>query len=146
AKGQAVYVVVCTDDELANKEAASVSKAVRQLGLRIIPADLVEEAMDRCIQTMRQGDEKDPDDARKRLADAFASIGVSPRDLTDYLGHDLGKLGPQELAKLRAIYAAIRDGESTWQAETEVANRNLSPPPLAEKPSQAPPDQTLKAS
>lgn len=112
--GETVYIVESTDDELLVKQAALISKAIRTLGLRIIPGDLVDEAMETALATMRQQDKADPDAARKRLLDAFVSRGVRPRDLEEFLGHPLDVIPANEIEQLRAIYAAIRDGHTTW--------------------------------
>lgn len=101
------------DAELENRFAAEISKRTRKLGLRILPIDLVEEGMWQCRQTLTSGDQ-DPDATRKKVSDAFSEVGVMPRDLERYLGHPLASSSPAELADLRAVYRAIKDGESTW--------------------------------
>jgi hypothetical protein len=116
--GETVYIVAATDDELAVKQAALVSKALRTLALRIVPGDLVDEAMDVVIDTQRKGDTADPEAARKKLVDAFAAIGVSPMSLKEYLSHEISACSPAELTHLRAIYAAIKDGETSWKDVT----------------------------
>lgn len=113
--GETVYIVAATDDDLSVKQAALVSKAVRTLGLRLIPGDLVDEAQEVVLETQRKGDTSDPDAARKKIVDAFASIGVSPASLREYLGHEVAGCAPGEIAHLRAIYATIKDGETTWK-------------------------------
>lgn len=114
SKGNTVYIVQASDDDLLNKEAALVSKALRTCGLRLIPGWLTEEAMALCVRTQNDRNAKDPDAERKALADAFGALSVTPEDLVDYLGHSLDKCSPAELGKLRAVYAAIREGEATW--------------------------------
>lgn len=116
--GDQVYIVSATDDELAVKQAALVSKAVRTLVLRLVPGDLVDEGMRQTMDTLRSADRTDPDAARKKLADAFSALGVSPSMLAAYLGHELGASTPSELVDLRATYAALRDGEATWASIT----------------------------
>lgn len=113
--GEAVYIVAATDDELLNKENALVSKALRTNGLRVIPSDIIEEAMARARKTMADGAKKDPDTTRKKVIDAFASIGVQAPALKTYVGHDMTALTPDEHRELQALYTAIRDGETTWQ-------------------------------
>ena len=114
-----VYTVPATDDDLLNKRAAHISKAIRTLGLRIIPGDMQDEAED-IIKAVRMDEAaRDPDAERKKIADAFAEIGVKVSDLTDYLGHSLDTCSPSELVDLRGIYGAIRDGEATWKAVME---------------------------
>src|SRR5215831_14622288 len=137
SQGRTVYLVSGTEDEITNKEGMQISKAVRQLGLRLIPADIVDEAMERVIAVIAADDKANPDDARRRLTDAFSQIGVSPGDLRQYLGHDLDKITPKELAQLRAIWTAIKDGESSWSDELELGRAATPQPPP--KPTQAPP-------
>ena len=114
SRGETIYIVPATDDDILNKEGALVSKAIRTLGLRILPGDLVDEAVETVRETLQASAAKDPDAERKRLVDAFVGIGVQPAMLVEYLGHDLGRTTPADLAHLRAIYSAIKDGEATW--------------------------------
>lgn len=121
SRGRPVYLVSATDDEILDREGALISKRVRSLALRLIPGDLVDECMERVIQTQVRRDAADPDAARKKLTDAFSTIGVGPKDLKAYLGvDDLAKVSPAELAELRAIFAAIKAGETTWRDTMEA--------------------------
>lgn len=114
SKGEIVFVVRATDDELANKESAMVSKGFRNEGLRLIPADIIDEALDTARKTLHDRDAKDPKEAKNRVLDSFASIGVTPKDLEKYLNHSIDQVSPAELQTLRGMFRAIRDGESTW--------------------------------
>ncbi|WP_405325981.1 hypothetical protein [Fibrobacter sp.] len=116
SKGQPVFILHGTDDDILNKQNALISKAVRTLGLRLIPGDLVDEALWYVRQTMQKQDAQNPDAAKNRLIDAFAQIGVAVEQLKDYVGHELSTLAPNELQTLRAIYSAIKDGETSWKA------------------------------
>jgi hypothetical protein len=113
--GDLVYIVEATDDEVMQKAGALVSKARRNLILQLLPADIQEEARRAIKSTQHARDKADPDAARKAIADAFFEQGVGAADLKEYLGHDLGSCSPAELADLRAVYAGIRDGETTWR-------------------------------
>lgn len=112
--GEKVYIVKCTDDELHNKESAAISKALRNEGLRIIPSDIVDEAIDLAKKTLADRDKKDPDATKKALMDSFSEIGVKPKDIQKYLKHPTDAITPAELSELRGIYRAIKDGESKW--------------------------------
>jgi hypothetical protein len=117
--GKDVFTVPANDDDLLNKRGALISKAVRTLGLRIIPGDLQDEA-EEIIKAVRLNDAaNDPDAARKRIVDAFGEIGVKAVDLTAYLGHSIDQCSPAELVDLRGIYGAIKDGEATWKTVME---------------------------
>ena len=120
--GEVVYVVEATDDEVANSKASRQSKLLRNLGLRILPADVVEEAMALCKATVAAGVNKDPAGEQKKLSDAFHAMGVSPAQLAEYLGHPLEQTQPAELVELREVYQTLRDGEGTWQ-ETLAAKQ-----------------------
>jgi len=113
--GRDVFTLLGTDDDLLNKRGALISKAIRTIGLRIIPGDLCDEAEDIIKSIRLDAAAQDPDAARRKLVDAFAEIGVTATDLTGYLGHDIGKCSPAQIVTLRGIYGAIRDGEATWQ-------------------------------
>jgi hypothetical protein len=117
--GKMTYTVPANDDDLLNKRAAQISKAIRTLGLRIIPGDLQDEA-EGIIKAVRMDEAaRDPAAERKRIADAFGEIGVKAEDLVKYLGHALDACSPTELVNLRGIYGAIKDGEATWKQVME---------------------------
>jgi hypothetical protein len=114
--GQPIYILHATDDEILNKQNALISKAVRTLGLRLIPGDLVDEALWEIKKTMAQQDRQDPDAAKHRIIDAFAQIGVSVEALKEFVGHELSALTPNEIQLLRTTYTSIKDGETSWKA------------------------------
>lgn len=116
SKGQPVYIVHATDDDILNKQNALISKAVRALGLRLIPGDLVDEALYTVRKTMAAEDYKNPDAAKNRIIDAFSHLGVSVENLKEFVGHELSTLSPNEIQLLRATYSAINDGETSWKA------------------------------
>jgi len=113
--GNMTYTIPAQDDELLNKRGAMISKAVRTLGLRIIPGDLCDEA-EKIIKEIRLDKAaKDPSAERKLIVDSFSDIGVKAVDLVEYLGHSIEQCSPTQLVDLRGIYGAIRDGEATWK-------------------------------
>ena len=116
SRGQQVYIIAATEDDLLNKENALISKAIRTEGLRLIPGDVLDECERTILDTIRRKDAEDPDGAKRRIFDSFATIGVTVEQLKLYLGHDGTTLTPKELSDLRAIYSAIRDSETTWKA------------------------------
>lgn len=117
--GDLLYILEATDDDIINKQQALISKAMRTIGLRLIPGDIIDECMDAVIETQRNADAEDPDAAKRKLFDAFGQLGVQAEQLKKYLGHDAAALSPKELTDLRALYASIRDGEATWREVME---------------------------
>lgn len=114
--GRATYTVPANDDDLLNKRAALISKAIRTLGLRIIPGDLQDEGEEIIKQVRLDRAAEDPDGERKRIVDAFGELGVKASDLAAYLGHSIESCSPAELVDLRGVYGAIKDGEASWKS------------------------------
>ena len=85
--GDRVFLVEATEDEILMKTNALTSKAVRTLGLRHLPGDMLDEAMRTCLDVSHSDDAKDPQAAKKRLFDAFFEVGVTVEQLQEYLGH-----------------------------------------------------------
>lgn len=113
--GDMLYILEATDDDIINKQRALISKAIRTEGLRLIPGDIVDECMEAVLDTQHNADAQDPDAAKRKLFDAFGTLGVRADQLKEYLGHAAETLSPAELTDLRALFAAIRDGESNWR-------------------------------
>lgn len=112
--GDRVYIVDATDDDVNTKEAALVSKALRTLILRCIPGHIQDEALELCNKIYADKQAKDPDAARVAMLDAFASVGVKPTDLEELLGHTTERMQPAEVDRLRKIYRAIEEGQTSW--------------------------------
>ena len=118
--GDVVYLVEATEDELLTKEAAITSKIERMLTLKILPADIQEEAIAAVRETQRKRDREDPQAAKNKLIDAFDDLGVRVPDLKAFLGADtLESIQPKDLEQLRAVYTAIKEGETNWREVME---------------------------
>jgi hypothetical protein len=125
--GDVVFDVEATEDEMATKEANVRSKVLRNEGLRLIPADILDEARLLCKATLRAEVNADPDAARKSVADAFAELGVRPSDLAQFLGCEIAQASPSQIADLRTWYTSVRDGDTTWQEILAARVNDLSP-------------------
>lgn len=112
--GATTYKVRADEDRWANKLAAAVSKKIRNLGLRILPADLVDEAMETCEQTRKSEIRQDPDAARRKLIDAFVQMNVTPVHLAEYVGGPIEQASPADLDELRVVWTSLKDGEARW--------------------------------
>lgn len=115
SQGKITFTVPATDDDILNKTNALISKAVRTLGLRIIPGDITDEAIATARMTMRTQNAQDPDAAKRNIIDSFASLGITVDALKEYVGHTLDSITPAELAELRPVFTALRDGDTTWK-------------------------------
>lgn len=110
-----VSIVVATEDEVQIKQSAQVSKAIRNNGLRLIPAHIIDEAMERCRETLRAG-VKDPQAEIRNMFNSFAKLGINPSDIEAYLKKPTAQIIAQDIVELKSVYNAIKDGETTWAA------------------------------
>lgn len=127
ADGQVLYLIRASEADLMMAQQAAASRVLRGLILRVCPGDILEEAILVARETRERGTAQDPAAARKRILDAFASIGVSASDLKAHLGHPLEQCSPQEIEALRGLYAAIRDGQTTWSEATRQPEAQEAP-------------------
>jgi len=142
--GDTVFIVAATDDEMQVKLGSAKSKAIRNSGLRMIPQDILAEAEEAIAATVANGGGDNPKDKLKKLCDAFAGVGVGPTEITAWLGHAMETISPKELGQLRGMYAAIKDGEASWQDYMNVKGDKSAPEvvPASDKPRRGRPPKT----
>ena len=115
-KGEKVFVVVATEDELINKRNAMLSKEKRNLILALLPADVKEDMIDKIHEVMRSRDSKDPDKRRNAMIESFAKLGIYPSDIEPWLKCTLDQATSDQIGELSVMCKTIADGESTWKA------------------------------
>lgn len=130
--GEPVFLVVATEDEIRMRQNSEISKAQRNFIMKLLPRDILDEAMDRIEKTLNDPNKIDPTEAKKRLIDSFAAIGVMPDDLVNYIGHKIDSVDAAELKDLRGLYVAIHSGETTFK-EAMKAKYDTSPDPEHEE-------------
>src|SRR6185503_13878085 len=79
--------------ELTNRRGAILE---RNCILKLMPRDLIEDAMAQIRETLSKDATADPESARKKLILGFAKLNVTPEMLEEYLGHKLAECSPQE--------------------------------------------------
>ena len=119
SSGKMVYIVPATEDELLVKQAAQESKIIRTCGLRMIPQDIVEEAMEVARATRKKN--IDPKAETNKILDAFNKLGVKPSDVSSYLKKPVEQIVAADIDDLRQIYTAIKDGDARWSDFLEDA-------------------------
>jgi hypothetical protein len=122
SSGEKISVVVATEDEIMNKEAALASKTIRNNGLRLIPDFVLNEAMEIIRATVKAGVDQDPDKSKRDVVDNFAKLSISVKQLEDYLGHPIAELVSSEIVALKEVHNSIREGNSTWAEIMEMKN------------------------
>lgn len=122
SRGAQVYIVEATEDELNIKVDAQVSKAIRQLGTRLVCDELQDECLEIIRETIAKKIEADPDAEKKKIIDSFFDIGVSVEQLKKYLGvDDLSTVrDKKDIMDLRAVYQGIKAGETSWREVMEA--------------------------
>jgi hypothetical protein len=126
SKGELVYLVPATEQDLYSKYRSVASRVRRQLILQILPPDLRVQCFELCKATKLSSKSFDPDSDIKNLLTSFREIGVDPSDLKSYLGHAVPSSSPAEIDELRGIFVLIREGEATW-ADVMEARRAEAP-------------------
>lgn len=146
-KGQKVFVVRATEDEITNRINSARSKAIRNSGLRMIPADVLEEALEAVIETKEKAKaSENVAQAVPKLLTAFKSKGVSAEQIERRLGCKPERMSADQLQQMREIYSAISDGQASWaDYETETKdpseiNIKPEPSPTAEPKSDPKPE------
>lgn len=93
---------------VANKAA----RRKRSCLLAVMPGWYVEAALDACNETLRNSvtNGKTIKEVREAVVTAFAEFGVSPDNIAAKLSRPIDKLDPNDIVKLRHLYAAIKDG------------------------------------
>lgn len=127
SQGNTTFLVEAeTDDDILNMENALASKALRVCLLRLIPGDILEEAMREAYNTIEKGITEDPDKALKSVCDWFdIQLGIKPAQLAKYLGHPVAETTVAEIGLLKKLFSALKDGETSWAEAME--NKGVAP-------------------
>lgn len=120
SEGVMTYLVQATPDEISLEARRQGSIHLRNVTGRLLPRDIIDEAMAACQAAKAKDDKANPDAAKRRLIDAFAALQVMPSDLQMFLGHPLERISESELATLRGMYTAMKEGES-WESLMNAA-------------------------
>ena len=114
-RGEPVYLVRATEDEMRSKVNSEESKTQRDFILRLCPRDILDDCEDQYRKVTESEIKKDPLAALKRLLDRFAEYGIRPSDLETYIGRTSKLFTTEDLQELTELGAAIRDGQVTFQ-------------------------------
>jgi len=106
--------IVPDERELQELTSRNAAIAERNAIFRLLPRDLIDDALEMSQQTVTDRAAKDPDAERKKILIAFQRLNVTPEMLQTYLGHKVQESSPHELTQLRAIWKSIEDGNSRW--------------------------------
>lgn len=120
SQGEPTYLVRATPEELRAKTNAEESRSQRDFITRLCPRDILEDCEQAVMQTLAADQQRDPTAYLKRVLDSFAAINIRPSDLEAYIGYHSRQWSPRDIEDLRGLYAAIRDGHTTFQEALAV--------------------------
>jgi len=103
------------------------ARRLRSCILGVIPGDVVDAALAQCDATLATKVDVTPEGVRKLLG-AFAGIGVTTDAISQKLGHKVESIVPAEFVRLRKVFASIRDGYTTADAEFPPTDGDKSTP------------------
>lgn len=113
------------------------ARRLRARILAILPDDLVDAAVQECKRTLAHGGGEPMPERIKRTVSNFAGLGVSVAMLEEYLGHQMDKTTPDDLADLFGVFKAVRDGQAKV---SEYFGANASSPGTLAAPAQPAPE------
>jgi hypothetical protein len=88
------------------------ARRLRARILAILPADLVQAAVDQCSKTLATGGDMPIQDRIRKMIVAFKSLGIPSALIEKRLGHALDTTSGEELADLTKIHNSLRDNMS----------------------------------
>lgn len=131
------------DDMITVTGNAANAIAFRNAVFKVIPGHYVAQLLEDAKRVVR-GDEKTLVSRRDALIKAFADLGVKPAQICALRGKPgVGDLDLDDIAELRGVYTAIRDGDTSvkevFSQETPTAAAKTSVKDIeGEQPTQAP--------
>lgn len=132
SRGKITYLLRANEDQVLAKGGVAISKAMRNCIIRLLPGDILDEAMEQVEATLNDPKAVDPAAERNRIADGFAKLNIRPSQVKEYLGHEIGSATPAELRSLRGLWTAISEGHTTWDEAMESRRgAEVQAPPIA---------------
>ena len=87
------------------------ARRLRACILKVIPSDVVDEAMAQVARTIAGESDVPLVDRVRRMVAEFKQFGVTQEMIEGRLGYDLSAVTPEDFVDLRAIFATLKDGE-----------------------------------
>lgn len=120
---------VLTDErDIYENMANNASRRLRACILSLIPADVIEDAVDQCEETMKIKEQPTPERI-KAMVEFFASYGVSKEAIEKRIQRNIESITAAQLVSLRKIVNSIKDGMSKPEDwfEFDVAAKSEAP-------------------
>lgn len=121
------------------------SRRERACILSVIPGDVVEDAVEECIKTMRTHADTSPENVKKMLDMFREKYGVTKTQIEKRIQRRIDAITPAQMVNLRNIYNSIKDGMSSPEEWFEPDAVNVESAP-ASKSGAAKAEAALKSS
>lgn len=107
------------------------ARRLRACILGIIPADIVEDALEQCDRTLKEDGKNEPiQDRVNKMVVAFQTLGVNQEMIEQRLQHKVTAINEAELVGLRKIFTSIKEGvasrEDFFKFKTEEKESDLN--------------------
>lgn len=114
------------------------ARRVRACILGIIPGDVMDDAVNKCRETLK-GSYKEPleDRFKKMIAIFNEEFLVSQKQIEEYLGYDIKSVNESDFVRMRGVYRSLRDGMSKPQDFFKFRNEAQAAQPEVKAPAAA---------
>lgn len=98
--------------DIYENTANNAARRKRACILSLLPGWYVEQAVAACEETMKKAltSGKSMEEVRAQCVNAFKEFGVTEEQISEKIGRDVTKLTENDVARLRRLYSAIKDG------------------------------------
>ena len=108
--------------------------------LAVIPKDVVDSAMEACQKTLASGQKEPLIDRLRKMVNVFqAELSVPLECIEKYMGYKLDSFTEMDMATLRGVYTAIKDGASKREDYFDLPKAQS--PAVLPEPEKAEPEQ-----
>jgi hypothetical protein len=105
--------------DIYEMEANQAARRVRTCILKLVPADVIDAAVEQCARTLaaKVGDIAK---ARAAMLETFKALGVTQEMIEKRLGHRIESIEPGEIVTMRGVFNSLRDNMATIEDYFEV--------------------------
>ena len=93
--------------------------------LGVIPADIVEAAVEQCENTLREGIKGNFDDKIRKMIIAFKDLGITKEHIEQKIGHAINIMTPDQFIEFQGIYLSLKDGQTKREEHFEIKAKEL---------------------
>lgn len=96
--------------DIDNRIANVAAKQMRGRILALLPKSMVQLGIEECQKTLAGGNQQSINARVQKMISAFSNYGVTPANLSEYLGHSIDNCTADDIATLTGVFNALREG------------------------------------